>query len=104
MNLIVINLKKYLFTIIAILFVILLLIFSENNFLATITGMNLFITSVFPSLFPFLVATEILYNSNCYCYYNDKNYHCQDLRSIFNKKKQYLLTSRFLGRKQILVF
>lgn len=64
MNLIVINLKKYLFTIIAILFVILLLIFSENNFLATITGMNLFITSVFPSLFPFLVATEILYNSN----------------------------------------
>ena len=64
MNLIVINLKKYLFTILSILFVILLLIFSENNFLATITGMNLFITSVFPSLFPFLVATEILYNSN----------------------------------------
>lgn len=64
MNLIVINLKKYLFTIISILFIILLLIFSENNFIATLTGMNIFITSVFPSLFPFLVATEILYNSN----------------------------------------
>ena len=64
MNFIVINLKKYSFTILALLFVLLLLIFSENNFLATLTGMNIFINNVFPSLFPFLVATEILYNSN----------------------------------------
>lgn len=64
MNLIVINLKKHLFTILSILFIICLLIFSENNFLATSTGLDIFLSSVFPSLFPFLVATEILYNSN----------------------------------------
>ena len=64
MNVIFINLRKYLFTIMAILFIITLLIFSENNFIATSTGLDIFITSVFPSLFPFLVATEILYNSN----------------------------------------
>ena len=64
MNVIVINLKKYLFTFLSILFVITLLIFSENNFIASSTGLNIFINNVFPSLFPFLVATEILYNSN----------------------------------------
>ena len=64
MNVIVINLKKYLFTFLSILFIITLLLFSENNFIATNTGLNIFINNVFPSLFPFLVATEILYNSN----------------------------------------
>ena len=64
MNVIVINLKKYLFTFLSILFVITLLIFSENNFISSSTGLNIFINNIFPSLFPFLVATEILYNSN----------------------------------------
>ena len=64
MNVIVINLKKYLFTFISILFIITLLVFSENNSIASSTGLNIFINNVFPSLFPFLVATEILYNSN----------------------------------------
>lgn len=64
MNIFVINLKKYLFTIISILLIILLITFSESNFLATSSGLDIFINSVFPSLFPFLIATELLYNSN----------------------------------------
>ena len=84
MNLIVINLKKYLFTIISILFIIFLLIFSENNFLATVTGMNIFITSVFPSLFPFLVATEILYNSNFINLFENNSKKNNIISKIFN--------------------
>lgn len=64
MNIFVINLKKYLFTIISLLLIILLITFSESNFFATSEGLNIFINSVFPSLFPFLIATDLLYHSN----------------------------------------
>lgn len=64
MNIIVINFKKYLFTFLSVFFIIFLLIFSENNFLATSNGLSIFLNNIFPSLFPFLVATELLYNSN----------------------------------------
>ena len=64
MNIIVINFKKHLFTFLSISFIIFLLLFSETNFLATSNGLNIFFNNIFPSLFPFLVATELLYNSN----------------------------------------
>ena len=64
MNIIVINFKKYVLTIFSIFLIICLLIFAENNILACKTGLNIFIQKVFPTLFPFLIATDILYNSN----------------------------------------
>ena len=64
MNIIVINFKKYVLTIFSIFLIICLLIFAENNILACKAGLNIFIQKVFPTLFPFLIATDILYNSN----------------------------------------
>lgn len=64
MNFLVINLKKYFFTIILTLFTISLIIFSDSNLLAAQNGIVLWATKVFPSLFPFLVATELLCKSN----------------------------------------
>ena len=64
MNIIVINFKKYLLTFFSIFLIICLLLFAENNILACTNGLNLFIKNIFPTLFPFLIATDILYNSN----------------------------------------
>ena len=64
MNFLVINLKKNIFTILILLFTLALIFFSENNFIAAKNGFNIFTTSVLPSLFPFLIATEILYKTN----------------------------------------
>ena len=64
MNIIVINFKKYLLTFFSIFLIICLLLFAENNILACTNGLNLFVKNIFPTLFPFLIATDILYNSN----------------------------------------
>ncbi|MBQ7410254.1 MAG: sporulation integral membrane protein YlbJ [Clostridia bacterium] len=64
MNFLVINLKKYFFTVIFILFTISLLFFSDNNLIAAQEGLALWSTKVLPSLFPFFVATEILCKTN----------------------------------------
>ena len=64
MNFLVINLKKYFFTIIFILFTISLIFFSDNNLLAAQNGLVLFSSKVLPSLFPFFVATELLCRTN----------------------------------------
>lgn len=64
MNFLVINLKKYFFTIIFILFVISLLLFSNNNLIAAQNGLALWATKVLPTLFPFFVATELLCQTN----------------------------------------
>ena len=64
MNFFVINLKKYFFTIIFILFTISLVLFSDSNLLAAQNGLYLWATKVLPSLFPFFVATELLCKTN----------------------------------------
>ncbi|MBR3614441.1 MAG: sporulation integral membrane protein YlbJ [Clostridia bacterium] len=64
MNFFVINLKKYFFTILFSLFTISLILFSDSNLIAAQNGLALFSTKVFPSLFPFFVATELLCKTN----------------------------------------
>ena len=64
MNFLVINLKKYFFTILFLLFIITLLLFSESNFIAAQNGLALWSTKVLPTLFPFFIATELLCKTN----------------------------------------
>lgn len=64
MNFLVINLKKYFFTIVFVLFMISLLIFSNNNLIAAQNGLALWAINVLPTLFPFFVATELLCQTN----------------------------------------
>lgn len=64
MNFIVVSIRKYLFTIIFLLFVICLLLFSSNNLIAAQNGLALWATKVLPTLFPFFVATELLCQTN----------------------------------------
>lgn len=53
-------LSNYFLTFIIILFGICLIIFSSSNILAVQTSLNLFLNAVFPSLFPFLIVSELL--------------------------------------------
>lgn len=55
---------KKLIAIFSLCFIISLIIFSESNNEAVIKGLDLWINNVFPSLFPFFIATEILCNTN----------------------------------------
>ena len=59
-----ISLKKNILPIIFILFLFCLIIFSASNLSATKSGLSLWANSVVPSLFPFLVATELLSYTN----------------------------------------
>ena len=58
------SIKKYFFSIIIFVFTICLIIFSSSNLVAAKAGLNLWATSVVPSLFPFFVATELLVNTH----------------------------------------
>lgn len=64
MNFIVISIRKYFFTLIFILFIICLLLFSNSNLIAAQNGLALWATKVLPTLFPFFVATELLCQTN----------------------------------------
>ena len=64
MKFFVISIKKYFFTIIFMIFTISLLLFSNNNLIAAQNGLVLWAKSVFPSLFPFFVSTELLCQTN----------------------------------------
>lgn len=64
MNFIVISIRKYFFTIIFLLFIICLLLFSNTNLVSAQNGLILWATKVLPSLFPFFVATELLCQTN----------------------------------------
>lgn len=63
-NFIVISVKKYFFTVLCLVFILTLIIFSDTNLEAAKYGLALWTTSVVPSLFPFFVATELLCNTN----------------------------------------
>lgn len=64
MNFVIINLRKNTFTLIFMLFTLLLVLFSENNLIAAKDGFSLFTNNILPALFPFFIATEILYKTN----------------------------------------
>ena len=67
-NFIVFKLKRNLISILFLLFTISILIFSNSNLVAVKSGINLWATSVVPSLFPFFVATELLMHTNIVYY------------------------------------
>lgn len=64
MNFFVFSLRKNFFTIIFVSFIICLLIFSTSNLEAAKNGIILWANSVLPTLFPFFIATELLYRTN----------------------------------------
>lgn len=63
-NFIVLKIKKNFISLLFLLFTISILIFSNSNLVAVKSGINLWATSVVPSLFPFFVATELLMHTN----------------------------------------
>ncbi len=58
------SIKRNILSILFVLFIFCLVIFSNSNLQATKSGLNLWANSVVPSLFPFLVATELLSYTN----------------------------------------
>ena len=60
----IIQLKKVVPSLILILFIIGLMLFSNTNLMAAKKGLTLWANSIVPSLFPFFVATELLSKTN----------------------------------------
>lgn len=63
-NFYVIKLKRNFFPLLFLGFTFCLLIFSKTNLPAVKAGLQLWVNSVIPSLFPFFVATELLMHTN----------------------------------------
>ena len=61
---IIFNLRKNIFSIAFIIFILALLLFSNTNLSAARTGLTLWAKFVVPTLFPFFVATELLLHTN----------------------------------------
>ena len=64
MHILVIKLKRNIIPLLFLAFTVGLLVFSKENLPAVKNGLQLFATSVIPSLFPFFVATELLMHTN----------------------------------------
>lgn len=77
-----ISLKRNILPIIFILFLFCLIVFSASNLSATKSGLSLWANSVVPSLFPFLVATELLSYTNVVNFVSSKL--DKFMRPIFN--------------------
>lgn len=75
-------LKRKSISIIFIVFIVLLVVFSNSTFIATKNGLNLWSNNVVPSLFPFLVAVELLKHTNVIYYLN--LYLDKYMRPLFN--------------------
>ncbi len=60
----VFKLRRFVIPTLFVLFAICLVLFSSSNLLAAQNGLNLWATSIIPSLFPFFVATELLSYTN----------------------------------------
>ena len=58
------TLKKLLNITCFFIILLMLIIFSKENFNSTKNSLNLFLNNVFPSLFPFILFTEIILNTN----------------------------------------
>ena len=94
MNFLVISLRKNFFTIIFIIFLISLFMFSENNIVAAQNGLILWSTKVLPSLFPFFIATELLCRTS-FAYVLGKILR-KPIKSIFNLPGESIIAI-FLG-------
>lgn len=82
MNVLVFNLKKSILSILVIVFIISLLIFSNTNIQAAQEGLALWATSVVPSLFPFFIGVELLYCTN---FVNILGKYCKRImQKVFN--------------------
>ena len=81
-NFIVLKLKRNFISLLFLLFTISILIFSNANLTAVKSGINLWATSVVPSLFPFFVATELLMHTNIVYYIG--NILNQFMKPLFN--------------------
>lgn len=57
-------LRRNIFTLLFGLFLIFLILFSNNNLIAAKNGINLWWTCIVPSMFPFFIATELLNYTN----------------------------------------
>ena len=60
MKILTFSIKKNLFNIACIIFVILLVLFSVSNLSAAKSGLYLWANNIIPALFPFFIATELL--------------------------------------------
>ncbi len=56
--------SKFILKVFLILFTIFLIIYSKTNIQAVVSSISLFFSKVFPSLFPFFIATELLSHTN----------------------------------------
>ena len=56
----VFKIKRNLLSVIFLIFLIYLILFSSSNMQAAKSGLKLWANSVIPSLFPFFIATEVL--------------------------------------------
>lgn len=56
--------SKVILKILLIIFLVFLILYSNSNIVAVTNSLELFITKVFPSLFPFFIATELLSHTN----------------------------------------
>lgn len=64
MRIFVLSFKKFLFTFLIIFFIFALVLFSKSNLNAAKNGLQIWTSSIIPSLFPFFVATELLCSTN----------------------------------------
>ena len=76
------KLKNIIFSSIIIIFILCLLFFSKSTFFSAKNGLNLWANFVLPSLFPFFIATELIYYTNI-IYYIGKLLN-KFMRPIFN--------------------
>lgn len=60
----IIFLKNNFFTVLLLFFTISLVVFSKKSMYSAKTGLDIFINSIIPSLFPFFIATELLSSTN----------------------------------------
>lgn len=74
------SLKKNLLSIIFFLYTVFLILFSTSNLSAAKAGLKLWANNVVPSLFPFLIATNLLSYTNVVNYFS----------KFFNKTMRYL--------------
>ena len=64
MKILTLSLRKNFFSIIFVLFTILLVLFSTSNLAAAKNGLYLWANNIIPALFPFFIATELLSHTN----------------------------------------
>lgn len=76
------SIRKNFFNIVLVIFIILLVLFSNSNLIATKNGLTLWANNIIPALFPFFIATELLNSTNIVYIFG--NLFNKFMRPIFN--------------------